>query len=246
MKYAIFGDIHANWEALEAVLADASAQGCTEHVCLGDVVGYNANPRECLQKIREMGCPLVKGNHDEEAALETSLEGLNPLAARALHWTRESLTPEERQWLSEIKLVRQVRDFTIVHATLDTPAGWAYVTNKFDAMASFSYQFTQLCFHGHTHTPRFYVKHGSVEAVAGEDGPLGRTITIAEGSKYFINAGSVGQPRDGDWRASYAIYDVGNRTVTVRRLEYDLQTAQRKILDAGLPEMLANRLAIGK
>lgn len=246
MKYAVFGDIHANWEALEAVLADAAAQGCTDHVCLGDVVGYNANPRECLEKIQEMACPVVKGNHDEEAAVDTSLEGLNPLAARALHWTRESLAPEHRRWLSEIKLVRQVRDFTIVHATLDTPAGWAYVTNKFDAMASFSYQFTQLCFHGHTHTPRFYVKHGSVEAVPGEETEQGRTVQMVDGSKYFINAGSVGQPRDGDWRASYAIYDVDKRQVTIRRIEYDLQTAQKKILEAGLPEMLANRLAIGK
>jgi diadenosine tetraphosphatase ApaH/serine/threonine PP2A family protein phosphatase len=246
MKYAVFGDIHANWEALEAVLADASAMGCTEYVCLGDVVGYNANPRECLQKVQEMGCPVVKGNHDEEASVDTSLEGLNPLAARALHWTRDSLTTEDRQWLRDLKLVRQVRDFTIVHATLDTPAGWSYVTNKFDAMASFSYQFTQLCFHGHTHTPRFYVKHGSVEAVAGEETELGRRLQILDGSKYFVNVGSVGQPRDGDWRAAYAVYDLSTRQITIRRLEYDLQTAQEKILGAGLPEMLANRLAIGK
>lgn len=246
MKYAVFGDVHGNWEALEAVLADAAAQGCTDHVCLGDIVGYNANPRECLEKIRDMGCPIVKGNHDEEASVDTSLEGLNPLAARALHWTRESLSEEDRRWLSDIKLVRQVRDFTIVHATLDTPAGWAYVTNKFDAMASFSYQFTQLCFHGHTHTPRFYVKHGSVEAVAGDDSDAGRMVHLQIGSKYFVNAGSVGQPRDGDWRSSYAVYDVEKRVITIRRVEYDLQTAQQKILAAGLPEMLANRLAIGK
>jgi predicted phosphodiesterase len=246
MKYAVFGDIHANWEALEAVLTDAAAQGCTDQVCLGDIVGYNANPRECLNKIKQLGCPVVKGNHDEEASVNTSLEGLNPLAARALHWTRESLADEDRRWLSDLKLVRQVRDFTIVHATLDTPAGWAYVTNKFDAMASFSYQFTQLCFHGHTHTPRFYVKHGSVEAIAGDETELGRTLHLQNGSKYFVNVGSVGQPRDGDWRCSYAVYDVDKRLITIRRLEYDLQAAQKKILAAGLPEMLANRLAIGK
>jgi diadenosine tetraphosphatase ApaH/serine/threonine PP2A family protein phosphatase len=240
MKYAIFGDIHANLEALQTVLEDAAAEGCDHHVCLGDVVGYNANPRECLEIVRSLDCPVVKGNHDEEACLKTSLDTLNPLAAHALKWTRDALTEDDRQWLNALKLVRQVRDFTIVHATLDTPGGWGYVTNKFDAMASFSYQFTMLCFHGHTHTPRIYVKDGSVEALPASE------VHLQLGRKYFINAGSVGQPRDGDWRASYAVYDADAQTVTIRRLEYDIATTQRKIREAGLPEMLANRLAAGK
>ncbi|MDF1851688.1 MAG: metallophosphoesterase family protein [Verrucomicrobiales bacterium] len=240
MKYAIFGDIHANLEALEAVLAHAAAQGCTEHVCVGDIVGYAANPRECLDVIRQMGCPVVKGNHDEEAILETSLEGLNPLAKQAMEWTRNQLSPEDREYLGNLKLVRQVRDFTIVHATLDTPGSWTYVTNKFDAMASFSYQFTQLCFYGHTHTPRIYIKGDSVEP--SEE----MTVTLEMGRKYFINVGSTGQPRDGDWRASYAVYDVENQNVTIHRIDYDIQKAQDKINDAGLPEMLAHRLSLGK
>jgi predicted phosphodiesterase len=240
MKYAIFGDIHANLEALEAVLAHAAGQGCTEHVCVGDIVGYAANPRECLDVIRQMGCPVVKGNHDEEAILETSLEGLNPLAKQAMEWTRNQLSPEDREYLGNLKLVRQVRDFTIVHATLDTPGSWTYVTNKFDAMASFSYQFTQLCFYGHTHTPRIYIKGDSVEP--SEE----MTVTLEMGRKYFINVGSTGQPRDGDWRASYAVYDVENQNVTIHRIDYDIQKAQDKINDAGLPEMLAHRLSLGK
>ncbi|MEM7013606.1 MAG: metallophosphoesterase family protein [Verrucomicrobiota bacterium] len=240
MKYAIFGDIHANLEALEAVLMDAAQHDCTHFVCLGDLVGYNANPSECVKIIQDLDCPVVKGNHDEEASIATNLDGLNPLAAHALRWTREALSEEEREWLRNLKMVRQVRDFTIVHATLDTPAGWGYVTNKFDAMASFSYQFTPVCFHGHTHTPRFYIKDGSVDAVPGEE------LQIETGKKYFINTGSVGQPRDGDWRASYAIYDAENQLVAIRRLEYDLKGAQKKIIDAGLPEMLANRLGVGK
>lgn len=240
MKYAIFGDIHSNLEALEAVLAHAAQQGCTEHVCVGDIVGYAANPRECLDIIRQMGCPVVKGNHDEEAILNTSLEGLNPLAKQAMEWTRSQLRPEDREFLANLKLVRQVRDFTIVHATLDTPGSWTYVTNKFDAMASFSYQFTQLCFYGHTHTPRIYVKGDSVE-------PLEEMSVILEmGRKYFINVGSAGQPRDGDWRAAYAVYDVESQEVTIHRIEYDIQLAQDKINDAGLPEMLAHRLSLGK
>ena len=240
MRYAIFGDIHANLEALETVLYDASEQDCTDYVCIGDIVGYNANPVECLNKVRDMGCPVVKGNHDEEAIQNTPLDGLNPLAKQAMEWTRAQLSEEDCQWLRDLKFVRQVRDFTIVHATLDTPSGWTYVTNKFDAMASFGYQFTQLCFYGHTHTPKIYQKAESVSMMDELE------TTLEKGIKYFINVGSVGQPRDGDWRSSYAVYDVESKTVKIRRLEYDIQKAQKKIIDAGLPEMLAHRLALGK
>ena len=240
MKYAIFGDIHANLEALQAVLADAEQQGCTNYVCTGDIVGYASDPNECLRIVREMDCPVVKGNHDEESTLSTSLEGLNPLAKQAMEWTRAQLNEDEQDFLKNMKLVRQVADFTIVHATLDTPGSWTYVTNKFDAMASFSYQFTQLCFYGHTHTPRIYVKSDSVE-------PLEETeVNLEMGRKYFINVGSTGQPRDGDWRASYVVYDSDNQNVTIRRIDYDIQKAQDKIIEAGLPEMLAHRLTLGK
>jgi predicted phosphodiesterase len=240
MKYAIFGDIHANLEALQAVLADAEQQGCTNYVCTGDIVGYASDPNECLKIIREMDCPVVKGNHDEESTLSTSLDGLNPLAKQAMEWTRAQLNEDERDFLNNMKLVRQVADFTIVHATLDTPGSWTYVTNKFDAMASFSYQFTQLCFYGHTHTPRIYVKGDSVEPLEEIE------VNLEMGRKYFINVGSTGQPRDGDWRASYAVYDSVNQNMTIRRIDYDIQKAQDKIIEAGLPEMLAHRLTLGK
>jgi predicted phosphodiesterase len=240
MKYAIFGDIHANLEALQAVMADAEQQGCTDYVCTGDIVGYASDPNECLRIVREMGCPVVKGNHDEESTLSTSLEGLNPLAKQAMEWTRAQLNEDEQNFLKNMKLVRQVADFTIVHATLDTPGSWTYVTNKFDAMASFSYQFTQLCFYGHTHTPRIYVKGDSVEPLEEIE------VNLEMGRKYFINVGSTGQPRDGDWRASYAVYDSYNQNMTIRRIDYDIQKAQDKIIEAGLPEMLAHRLTLGK
>jgi predicted phosphodiesterase len=240
MKFAIFGDIHGNLEALQAVLADANEQGCTHHICLGDIVGYGADPVACLKLVKELSCPTVKGNHDEGAANESRLEDLNPLAQKALLWTREQLSADDRQWLSELKLIRQVRDFTIVHATLDSPGGWTYVTNRFDAMASFSYQFTQLCFYGHTHTPRIFERDDTVR------GARGLEVTIQRGVKYFINVGSVGQPRDGEWRAAYGIYDVANQTVKIQRVAYDLTTAQNKIVDAGLPTLLADRLALGR
>ena len=240
MKFAIFGDIHANLEALQSVLWDAREQGCESHVCLGDIVGYAANPSECLEIVRELNCPAVRGNHDDGAAGTSSLEELNPLAQAALLWTREQLSEEQRQWLRELKFVRQVRDFTIVHATLDSPGSWGYVTNRFDAMASFSYQFTQICFYGHTHVPRIFEKEDAVRAARGSE------VLLQRGVKYFVNVGSVGQPRDGDWRAAYAIYDSDEQSIRIRRVEYDIQTAQNKIRAAGLPILLAERLALGK
>lgn len=240
MRIALFGDIHANLEALESVLADAAAQGVTDYVCTGDVVGYNADPAACLEIVREMDCPTVKGNHDEDASGSHSLDSMNPIAAAALEWTRSQLSDEQRQWLRRLRMVRQVSDFTVVHSTLDQPSNWNYVTNRFDAMANFSYQFTQVCFNGHTHVPRVYVKTDKVQEIPAD------SISIEDGAKYFINIGSVGQPRDGDWRAAYAIYDTAQKLVTVRRVEYDIASTQKKILAAGLPEMLAERIAEGR
>jgi predicted phosphodiesterase len=240
MRFALFGDIHANLEALEAVLADAAQQGATDYVCTGDIVGYNADPSACLEIVREMNCPTVKGNHDEDASGNHSLDSMNPVAAAALEWTRQQLSDEQRQWLTRLRMVRQVADFTVVHSTLDQPAHWNYVTNRFDAMANFSYQFTQICFHGHTHVPRFYVKSDKVQEVASD------SVVIEKGSKYFINIGSVGQPRDGDWRASYAIFDLEHQMVVIRRVEYDIAKTQQKIIAADLPMMLAERIQEGR
>lgn len=240
MRFAIFGDIHANLEALQAVLADAAQNDCTHYVCLGDVVGYNANPHECIELVRSLDCPVVKGNHDEQASILHDLEGFNPLAEEAISWTRQHLSEEDKQWLRDLRLVRQVRDFTIVHATLDTPDKWGYIFNQLDAAASFNYQHTALCFYGHTHSPRAYIRDTVVKTV-----PLDR-LRIEQGKKYFINVGSVGQPRDGDWHASYCIYHVDKQYVELRRIEYDIYSAQDKIVEAGLPQRLADRLALGK
>jgi predicted phosphodiesterase len=240
MRTAIFGDIHANLEALEAVMADAKLQGVTEFVCLGDVVGYNADPVACLNIIRELNCQTVKGNHDADASENHSLENMNPVAAFALQWTREQLDDDQRLWLKRLRMVRQVSDYTIVHSTLDQPVNWNYVTNRFDAMSNFSYQFTQLCFHGHTHVPKVYVKTDKVREVSAD------SVKIESNAKYFINAGSVGQPRDGDPRSCYLIYDSESKILVFRRVEYDMATTQQKILAAGLPEMLADRLAEGR
>ena len=243
MRIALFADIHANLEALETVLEDANQQGCEELVCLGDVVGYNADPAACLERIRELGCPVVKGNHDEDSSSESSLETMNPVAKEALLWTREQLSDEQREWLRTLRLVRQIHQFTIVHSSLDQPQAWNYVTNKYDVNSSFSYQFTNVCFHGHTHVPRIFQRGsaGSVAELSPED-----TTSLEPGSKYFINVGSVGQPRDGDWRACYTIFETESAELTFRRLEYPIATTQEKILAAGLPTSLAERLADGR
>lgn len=200
MRFAIFGDIHANLHAFETVLADAKAQACTHYVCMGDIVGYNAFPQQCLDIVRKLDCPVVKGNHDEQASMIGEQEGFNPLAEEAMNWTRRQLSAEDKDWLRSLRMQRQVRDFTIVHATLDTPHKWGYVFNQLDAAASFSYQHTSVCFIGHTHSPKAYIRDGSVRTVALD------VLQLQAGKKYLINVGSVGQPRDGDWRAAYCIY----------------------------------------
>ncbi|HJT81370.1 MAG TPA: metallophosphoesterase family protein [Chthoniobacterales bacterium] len=240
MRFAIFSDVHANLEALEAVLSDAEQRGATHYVCLGDVVGYNANPHECVERIQAMDCPIVKGNHDEQASLTESSRDFNELAEHAIEWTRANLKPEDKDWLRDLRLERQVRDFTIVHATLDTPAQWGYVFNNLDAAASFTYQHTAICFFGHTHVPMAFIREDGVRRVTFE------LLRIDPGRKYFINAGSTGQPRDGDWRAAYCLYDSEENIVELHRVRYDLDTAQKKIIKAGLPRLLAERLAMGR
>ncbi len=240
MRFAIFSDIHANLEALEAVLADARQRKCTHFVCLGDVVGYNANPHECLERVRELDCPTVKGNHDEQASISRFPTDFNQLAERAIKWTRDKLTEKDKQWLRDLPFQKQVRDFTIVHATLDTPEQWGYVFNNLDAAASFTYQHTTICFFGHTHVPMVFIRD---EGVRRE---LIDHVRIEPTKKYFINVGSVGQPRDGNWRAAYCVYDVENNLVQQIRVKYDLATAQKKVIEAGLPRPLAERLAMGR
>jgi predicted phosphodiesterase len=240
MRFAIFSDIHANQEALEAVLADAHQRKCTHFVCLGDVVGYNANPHECMERVRELDCPTVKGNHDEQASVSKSSTDFNELAERAIKWTRDKLTEKDKQWLRDLPFQKQVRDFTIVHATLDTPAQWGYVFNNLDAAASFTYQHTTVCFFGHTHVPMVFIRD---EGVRRE---LIDHIRIEPAKKYFINVGSVGQPRDGNWRAAYCVYDIENNLVQQVRVKYDVAAAQKNVIEAGLPRPLAERLAMGR
>jgi len=240
MKYAVIADIHDNMEAFEVVLQDTREQNCTHYCCVGDVVGYNANPKQCLDIVRTMGMPCVKGNHDEYCSSDEPLDGFNPHAADAVNWTRKQLPEADKQWLRELKYIRLVASFSMVHATLDGPQRWGYVFDRLAAAASFTYQNTSVCFFGHTHVPVAFIRDSVVR------GGTYSKFKVEPGRKYFVNVGSVGQPRDGNPKAAYVIYDLDEGSIELRRLDYDIPKAQKKILEAGLPSRLADRLAVGK
>lgn len=241
LKYAILGDIHSNWEALSAVLADAESQGVSSFCSVGDIVGYNADPELCIEKVRELaGDAVVRGNHDHYCSRQENLNGFHPLAADVVDWTRKRLTDDQRSWLGNLRYSRTVETFMLVHATLDNPEMWGYVFDKLEAEASMAYQMCSVCFFGHTHVPLAFEKAGIVR------GGLYTKLRITAGRKYYINVGSVGQPRDGDPRAAYAIYDMVQNVVELRRVPYDIPATQRKIQEAGLPARAASRLEIGR
>jgi predicted phosphodiesterase len=228
MKYAIIADIHGNLEALQAVLGDIKYHQIPQIACLGDIVGYYANPRECLELVRALNGPCVKGNHDEYCASELPPAGVNPRAWRVIQWTRNQLTVDDRQWLGNLPYVLSVANFTIGHATLNEPQRWGYVFDKLAAAASFPHQQTPVCFFGHTHVPFAFVRDTVVR------GGTYSKFKIDLDKKYFINPGSVGQPRDNDPRAAYGIYDLAAGTMELRRLDYDIDKTQQKARDAGL------------
>ena len=245
-RYAIFGDIHANIEALEAVLDDAKSQDVTDYFCLGDVVGYNASPCECIKRVRELGAITVRGNHDHYCSHDESLEDFQPNAASVVTWTRNQLSADDIEWLANLPMFKILPGMTLVHGTLDMPELWGYVFDNLDAEAHFAYQRTPVCFHGHTHVPVIFQKHGSVVERVELPKP-GEPFKLAPfGRRYFINVGSVGQPRDGNPRSSYVIYRPEAHEVEFRRVSYDIETAADKVRKAGLPERGADRLLYGR
>jgi len=239
-RYAIMADIHSNLEALTAVLEDAKSQNVSAYVCVGDIVGYNANPSECLEIVRDLKATCVRGNHDHYVSHDECLDDFHPMAANVVDWTRSQLSPEQIAFLRELRLHTIVNGFTIVHSTMDMPDKWGYVFDVLEADAHFNYQHTAVCFHGHTHVPVLFEKQGRTVRSSYVK------IKIGLGRKYFINVGSVGQPRDGDPRAAYVIYDLKSREVELRRISYDIPKTQEKIRKVGLPERLAKRLEQGK
>ena len=240
MKYAILGDIHANLEALHAVLQDAEEQGVTHYACTGDLVGYNADPKACLQMIRSLKSTVVQGNHDYYAACNESMELFTPMAQKSIRWTRKQLSAFERRYLRQLPMIVDIENFTIVHSSLNNPHRWNYIFKKKAADANFRNQFNQVCFFGHTHVPLAFIRGKTMEKGFYE------TLHVRPGMQYLINVGSVGQPRDRNPRSAYVIYDLEEQTITMRRLEYNIEETQKKIRAAGLPFRNALRLANGR
>lgn len=243
MRCAILGDIHANLQALEAVLADARECGCMEFHVLGDVVGYNANPVECLRIVRDLHGACVLGNHDQAASCEMPLTELSANAAASIVWTRAQLNAGEKAWLGALRPQRQIRNTTLAHATLDSPLSWGYVRTAADAEMSLACQRTPVCFIGHTHVVKVFEK-GVGEILLFENEEEG--VQLSPQRKLLINAGSIGQPRDGDPRAAYMIHDEESGGLWIRRIPYDVEAAAAAIRAAGLPEKLAARLSKGE
>ena len=248
MLYGIISDLHSNLEAVRAVLDEGKRLGIQKYLCLGDIVGYNANPKEVIDIVRDEVQPIavIKGNHDEYVSSESELIGFNPQAAQAVEWTRAQLTLDDRRWLSSLPLTKNLWQLktTIVHATLDSPEAWGYIFDKYYAENSFSYQRLPYCFIGHSHVPFAYEQIGGAKGVI----QAGRyeEIRLNPNHKYLINVGSVGQPRDGDNRAAFCTFDSEERIVKLHRVAYDIETTQKKIYDAGLPDRLALRLQVGR
>lgn len=240
MRYAILGDIHANLEALDVVIEDAGSRGAERYFSVGDVVGYGADPKACIERLRGLSCLPVMGNHDSAVIGKTDDSYFNPYARSAVLWTQRILSPGEAAFLQGLPIVREEDEFTIVHSTLRDPENWDYILNLNDAYASFSFLRKGVCFVGHSHVPVIFSNQGSVIPFEKAE------FSLEDGDKYIVNAGSIGQPRDGIPDACYVIYDSARSVVEYRRIPYDVPRAQEKILSAGLPEILAARLEIGR
>jgi len=240
MKIAIISDMHANLPALNAVLGAIEAEGVDRTICGGDLVGYNAEPREVVAKIRALDIPCVMGNHDAAAVGVTDPENFNTPARAAVEWTAQQLDDDSLEYLRGLPYVMRVESFTVVHGTLHKPEQWGYIFNAYEAEEHFQHQRDTLCFIGHSHIPGAFIAGDMITASRSS------RLRIQAGHRYVINVGSVGQPRDNNPAASYAVYDMVENTVHFRRVPYDVRATQQKILDAGLPSVLAMRLALGK
>jgi len=243
LRYAFIADIHGNLDALLAVLADLDGQQIDEIACLGDIVGYAADPARCIAVVRERARHVVAGNHDYAAAGRISCEEFNEFARSAIMWTRRQLSDEEKEWLGQLLLVMHLDAFSIVHSSLWRPEDFNYIESGQDAAECFREMQKPLCFVGHSHVPVvFFDTSASVMPLYRLD--LSSPVLV-EG-RMIVNVGSVGQPRDEDPRAAYGIYDSDANTVLIRRVTYDIEAAADKVRAAGLPELLAFRLRLGR
>ncbi len=247
MRYLILSDIHANIDALDAVLAAAPTDTWDRVLVLGDLVGYGAEPSAAIERVRSLN-PLatIRGNHDKAACGIEDGSSFNYVARLAAQWTFEALSPEHREYLRALPKGPVTIDdaIEICHgAPFDEDQ---YIFDAEDASHALETATRPICLFGHTHLPVVFRRNPSVFDGFLPEGPDDTLVQIEGGLNYLVNVGSVGQPRDGDPRAAFGIYDSEGPSVLIRRVEYPVQTAQRRILDAGLPASLANRLGIGR
>jgi diadenosine tetraphosphatase ApaH/serine/threonine PP2A family protein phosphatase len=243
VRIVVVADVHANLEAFEAVLTDAREIGGLDAIwSLGDLVGYGPDPSACIRLLQGVPHVAIAGNHDYAATGAIGTEDFNPLAAQAVLWTARQLSLEEQVWLAALSAVQIVGEFTLTHGSLIDPI-WDYLISSEGAETHLARQTTPYGFVGHTHLPRvFYAAQPIAEAE-----PLveGQPLMLTQ-QRFVANPGSVGQPRDGDPRAAYAVLDTTRRCFEYRRVAYDVELTQAKVRAAGLPEHLAERLAQGR
>lgn len=246
MPILVLADIHSNLEALQAVAADAGRFGPFDAVwCLGDVVSYGPDPDACIDWLREREAVCVAGNHDLAVTGREPLDRFNPLAAVACRWTQRNLTAGARDWLVGLPASPvPVGDVTLVHGSLRDPV-WEYALRADVAAASLLVAATPWVLVGHSHLPLAFERPGRGAGVVARAWPEGEPLGL-RGDRMLLNPGSVGQPRDGDARAAYAVFDPEAGAITRHRVEYDLPATQAKMRAAGLPRPLADRLAVGR
>lgn len=242
MRYAIFGDIHGNLEALDAVLEVLEKEKPDHYICVGDIVGYGADPNECIKKIRALkNCTAVAGNHDYAAAGILNVGFFNEYAREAISWTIQQLSADETDFLQRLKLVNRFNNITIVHSTLYMPEVFGYIQTSYDLQMSFMKMETPICFIGHSHVPVIFSL--SRETISLLPEPV---VQIDSADKTLVNIGSVGQSRDGNPQACYSIYDEDKGTLYMRRVGYTIEKTIDKINRVGLPEILGERLRCGQ
>lgn len=242
MRYGIFSDVHSNLEALEAIIDAYKKERIDKYLCIGDIVGYAANPNECAEKIKTLAMVTVAGNHDQASVNLLSLEYFDLQAAEAIIWAKDNLSEESKYFLEPLKLVYKNEDLTLVHGTLDDPQDFNYMTDDYAASKAFKLLETNVCFAGHTHHAEIFIRDKNNRIHYSNE----KSVDINKQNKYIINVGSVGQPRDGNPNSAYCIYDADKKKVELKRVSYDIQVTAKKIYDAGLPKFLGDRLRIGR
>jgi predicted phosphodiesterase len=245
MRVLVLSDIHANLAALEAVLENAGKDRYDTVWCLGDTIGYGPEPDACVNRIQLLGAKTVVGNHDWAVLGHMDLDDFNPEARQAIEWTREHLSDENLIWLSRLPSEPIVEgEFTLTHGSPRDPV-WEYILYPSTARPNFDHFTTPFCLVGHTHVPALFVWQEGDWLVRLLAPGAGRRIALRDGWRIILNPGSVGQPRDSDPRAAYAILDTDEATWEVRRVAYPIEVTQAHMRAAGLPERLINRLAFG-